>query len=69
MKITDLKCYPIKSPDSGARAATVCESEYRDGDGHALTFSSNPMSIHPKYSRRPGFGVELKRELLAPYNH
>ncbi len=151
MKITDIKLYTIKSGDTGARGAAMGESQYWGGGWQAQTLISNPMSVHPKYSRirslwmggitparwvaalakpydmpviphgasvynyhfvmanmnspyaeylsvgkgdaiqpifavlegeplpingkvtldpnKPGFGAELKRELLAPYNH
>jgi hypothetical protein len=51
MKITDLKLYTIKSGDTGARGAAMGESQYWGGGWQAQTLISNPMSVHPKYSR------------------
>jgi len=75
MKITGIKLYTVKSGDNGARSAAQAESQYWGGGWQAQTLISNPMPVHPKYSRirslwmggGPGFGVELKRELLAPF--
>jgi hypothetical protein len=51
MKITDIKLYTVKSGDTGARGAAVGESQYWGGGWQAQTLISNPMSVHPKYSR------------------
>lgn len=51
MKITDIKLYTIRSGDTGARGAAMGESQYWGGGWQAQTLISNPMSVHPKYSR------------------
>lgn len=51
MKITDIKLYTVKSGDTGARGAAMGESQYWGGGWQAQTLISNPMSVHPKYSR------------------
>jgi L-alanine-DL-glutamate epimerase-like enolase superfamily enzyme len=51
MKITGFKLYTISSGDTGARGAAHGESQYWGGGWQAGTLISNPMSVHPKYSR------------------
>lgn len=51
MKITDIKLYSIKSGDTGARGATMGESQYWGGGWQAQTLIANPMSIYPEYSK------------------
>src|SRR5882757_5042181 len=51
MRITDIKLYTVKSGDTGARGAAMGESQYWGGGWQAQTLISNPMSVHPKYSR------------------
>ena len=51
MKITGIKLYTISSGDTGARGAAQGESQYWGGGWQARTLISNPMSVHPAYSR------------------
>lgn len=51
MKITEIKLHTVKSGDAGARGAAVGESQYWGGGWQAQTLISNPMSVHPEYSR------------------
>src|SRR5258708_16251274 len=51
MKITGIKLYTVKSGDTGARGAAMGESQYWGGGWQAQTLISNPMSVHPAYSR------------------
>ena len=81
MKITDLKLYTIKSGDTGARGAAMARpnSLYPEyllvgkGDASQPIFAvleGEPLPINGKVTLDPnksGFGVELKRELLAPF--
>lgn len=51
MKITDVRLYTIGTGDTGARGASMGESQYWGGGWQAQTLISNPMSIYPKYSK------------------
>ena len=51
VKITGFKLYTIKSGDTGARGAAQGESQYWGGGWQARSLISNPMSVHPQYSK------------------
>jgi L-alanine-DL-glutamate epimerase-like enolase superfamily enzyme len=51
MKITELRLYTIGAGDTGAKGAARGESQYWGGGWQANTLISNPMSVHPRYSR------------------
>lgn len=51
MKITSIKLYTINSGDTGARGATMGESQYWGGGWQAQTLIANPMSVYPNYSK------------------
>jgi L-alanine-DL-glutamate epimerase-like enolase superfamily enzyme len=51
MKIKKISLYTIGTGDTGARGAAVGESQYWGGGWQAGTMISNPMSVHPRYSR------------------
>ncbi|MEM7108836.1 MAG: enolase C-terminal domain-like protein [Bacteroidota bacterium] len=51
MKISKINLYTIKNGDTGARGASVGESQYWGGGWQAQTLIANPMSIYPAYSK------------------
>jgi len=51
MKIVDVKLYTIESGDTGARGASMGESQYWGGGWQAQTLISNPMSVYPDYAK------------------
>ena len=51
MKITGIKLYTINSGDTGARGASMGESQYWGGGWQAQTLIANPMSVYPAYSK------------------